>query len=555
MKKPVIVIFVVIIVLCAVGGLAVKYRMTAAGKTKTVTADAVVSRGDVSVEVVETGTIDAVKSVEVKSRVSGRLAKLYVDEGDFVKQGQLIAVIDPREAQLKVDQNQAQVSGAQSAVDRANIEIEQRRVTAKAALDQAKAQLVQLELQRKIQTRLTTNSITQAKKSLESAQKEFQKLKKTVHPNEITAAETTKAEAIANYSNAETEYARQQELIKKGYVSRRAVENAKLALDLAKARLASANANYDRIESQHELEISKSESDIDRLRAELDTANANKIQIKTKEEEYKSQVAAVALAKANLRDVEALQKTRDQSVASAKQLGSVLGDSMRELGETEIHSPISGVVTQKLVQEGELVASSNDFSTGTPVIRIEVRDAMLVKLTINEIDIAKLSLGMPAEVTVDALPEKKLKGRVSKIAPASTSVSSSSTEASSLTSEPVVKYNVEVRLVDREPRLKSGMSAKCKMVVVNHPNVLRVPVDYVGKKDDERFVMLAPDKKNPKSKATRVVVKVGDSTGAYTEILSGVKEGQKLVKPDYTGPDRKGVMQFGPDQPEEEQKK
>jgi HlyD family secretion protein len=99
------------------------------------------------------------------------------------------------------------------------------------------------------------------------------------------------------------------------------------------------------------------------------------------------------------------------------------------------------------------------------------------------------------------------------------------------------------------------MSAKCKMVVVNHPNVLRVPVDYVGKKDDERFVMLAPDKKNPKSKATRVVVKVGDSTGAYTEILSGVKEGQKLVKPDYTGPDRKGVMQFGPDQPEEEQKK
>src|SRR5205823_5832479 len=86
-----------------------------------------VSRQDLSVKVVETGTVDAVKSVEVKSRVSGRLKRLLVDEGDHVKAGQLIAVIDPKETELAVRQQEAQLRGAVSQVKRTGIEAAQRR--------------------------------------------------------------------------------------------------------------------------------------------------------------------------------------------------------------------------------------------------------------------------------------------------------------------------------------------------------------------------------------------------------------------------------------------
>lgn len=555
MKKAVVIIGIVLLAICLLGGYGVKMYMGMLNKPKPISNDATVTKGDVTVKVIETGTIDAVKSVEVKSRVSGRLAKLLVDVGDVVKQGDLIAVIDPKESQLQVDQARAQLMGAESAVARASIEIGQRRISAKASYDQAIARLQQLKSELKVQPTLTKAAIDQAQSSLTSAEKELVRMKTSVHPNERTAAETSKREADANYANAKAEYDRNVELLKKGYVSKKSVENAQLAIDLAKARLESASASLSRLDSQQKLEIAKAEQDINRLESSLLTAKANKIQDVVKEKEYESAVASVEQARASLRDVDALMKGRDQSIASARQIGSMLGNSERELGETEIKAPISGVVTQKLVQEGELVASLSGFSAGTPIVRIENRDAMRVTLDINEVDVTKLTHGMDSEISVDALPEKKLKGVISKISPISQNMTSTTAAAAAATGEPVVKYTVEILLTDKEPKLKTGMSAKCTMLVVNKKDVLRVPIEFVGKEDDTRFVMIAPKSKDPKAKGTKQVVKVGESSGAFIEIVSGVKEGTKLVKPDFKGPERKGMMQFGPDRPEEDEQK
>ena len=93
-----------------------------------------VTKGDVAVSIIETGTVDAVRTVEIKPQVTGRLAELFVDEGSMVVAGQLLAVIDPQETQLRVEQGRAQLMGAQSVVERSSLEIDQRRKTAKAAL-------------------------------------------------------------------------------------------------------------------------------------------------------------------------------------------------------------------------------------------------------------------------------------------------------------------------------------------------------------------------------------------------------------------------------------
>ena len=94
---------------------------------------------------------------------------------------------------------------------------------------------------------------------------------------------------------------------------------------------------------------------------------------------------------------------------------------------------------------------------------------MRVKLAVNEIDVARLNIGMEAEVEVDAIPNKKLKGKINKVAPARQMVEGQTTLVGS---DSVVKYEVEILLSNVDPGLKSGMSAKCTMRVANKKDVV-----------------------------------------------------------------------------------
>jgi len=548
LRKVLVFGFVLVVLLCAFGGYGVKLYLAAQkkpGQTKAVR----VERGDLEVKVVETGTADAVKSVEVKSRVAGRLARLFVDEGDTVSAGQLIALIDPKETEFRVEMDRAQLRGAQSGVARTRIELEQRRKTATAALRQAEARVAQIEKELGVQPVLTRTAVEQAEAALASALKERQRLVATAHPNQRTAAETAVAEAEANLENAAREFERQQGLVAKGYAPQKALDNAKLALELARVRMRSARETLDRLDRDQKLELERVDQDILRSRAELERAKANRIADEVKRKEYESALAALESARAGLRDVDALEQSLNQNRASVDQVQSTLNDSLRQLGETEIRAPISGVVTQKLIQEGELVASLSSFSSGTPIVRIEDRTRMRVKLAINEIDVARLRLGMPAEVSVDALPGKLFRGRVSKIAPSSTAMASATLGQAQGAGEAVVKYSVEVEISGSDPSLKSGMSAKCTMIVLRKKGALRVPIEYVGKDEQGSFVMVAG--KGPGAKAEKRRVQTGASTGAFVEILSGVEEGTPLEKPPFNGPKRQGAIMTGPEEGQE----
>ena len=171
---------------------------------------------------------------------------------------------------------------------------------------------------------------------------------------------------------------------------------------------------------------------------------------------------------------------------------------------------------------------------------------MRVKLDINEIDVAKMTVGMAAKVDVDAIPNHTFNGVVNKIAPASKDTANATSGTASTTSaDAVVKYEVEIVLKDAVPALRSGMSAKCTMEVLNHRNVLLLPLEYVGKDGKKSFVEIPS--KNPKENAERKYIEVGPSSGSSVEILSGVTEGTTVQKPQYKGPKRKGAMEFGND--------
>lgn len=539
MKKVLTGIGIVLIGVCAVGGLALRSMGQAkANAEKNKPTEVAVTTGDIDLFVVDSGTIDAQTAVEVKSQVSGRLAKLLVKEGDMVKKGQLIAIIDPQETRNRVQQDLAQLKGAQSGVRRSSIEISQRRITAQSNLERAKLRVAQLNKELESQPNLTKASIAQAEAAYKTALQRRDQLVKVSQPNDRAAVETGLRDAEANLANVTNELSRRKGLFEKGYISQRELQDAELQLELAKSRLQNAREKMNRLKDQEDLDIKQADEQIKQARADLDRANANRIQDVTKRQDYQSAVASLRDAEAALRDPEAMEQSKVQAQASVEQISNSLRESQRLLGETEIRAPLDGVVSRKYIQEGELVTSIGSFSNGSPIVRIEDRTKMVVKLSINEIDVARLKLGMQAQINVEAIPKETFPGIVSKISP-----SSQAAAAGTSARDAVVRYDVEVEFKFASDALKSGMTAKCSVAVLKHKGVLVAPLEYVGKDDKGRFVMVAPA--TAKEKAKRVAVEVGPESGTTIEITSGVKAGTKLVKPPFSGPNRVGAFGDG----------
>lgn len=515
-----------------------------------------VTKGDVAIRVVETGSLQALTTVEVKSQVGGRVAKLLVDEGDFVEKGDLIAIIDPQQTELQVQQNQAQLEGAASSVRRLDVEIAQRRVTAKTNLERAKLSVKQLERELAAQPAITNSTIRAAETGYTSAQKAYDLLVSVTEPNQRTQSEIAVQDAENNQKNAQVEKDRQQGLYEKGYVSKREVEQAELNLQLANTKVRQSREALQRLANEQLLQRQQAGERVAQAKADFDRAKANAITDPNKRSAYQAAVANVRDAEAALKDVDSLIEQKRGSQANVAQIQSSLNDSLRLLGETEVRAPIAGVVTRRYVQMGELVNALSSFSAGSPLVKIEDRSKMYVKLEINEIDVARLENDMSSTVTVDALPNMKFSGRVTKISPAQIE------NAAAVGGDPVVKYLVEVTLDRVGKELKSGMSAKCEMTPLKADDVLRLPLAYVGEEaNGKHFVMMYDPKEIPKSakmgekpafEGNRIEVEVGIKDLAFAEIKSGVKEGDQVVKPPYSGPARKGMMQFGPGDDEEE---
>jgi HlyD family secretion protein len=544
MKKPLVVLIVVIVLFCGAGGLLMVQRMGAAQAALAKPKDVVtVDKGEILIRVVESGTVDAVKAVEVRSRASGRLSRLLADEGDYVEAKNLIAIIDPQETEFRVRQDRAQLAGASSSVARTEIEIRQQRAQLQASLQQAIKRVDIIKRELGIQPTLTKSSIDEAHSRAASAKHQRETLLTVSQPNQRVDIERALSDARNNVENSRREFLRQQDLVAKGFVSGRTAETAKLLLDLDESRLKIALSNSERLDQQQKLELQRANEDVSSAEAAYRRALAGKIQDVTKQREYEQAVLDLEKARASLLQVPILQKAKEQSASTVTQLRSVLDDSLRQLSETQVRAPFSGTVSKRYIEVGDLVTALSTFSPGTAIVRIEDRSKMRVMLEMNEIDVARITEGMKAKIDIDAIPGKTLTGTVAKIAPSSTGLSQASASGGQVSADAVVKYTVEVVLDSTLPTIRTGMTAKCTLDVVKKDNVVRIPIAYLGKEKAENFVMIAPEEGKTGAKAIRRVIVIGVNTGAWVEVLSGLKAGEKLVPPAFTGPKRTGFIQ------------
>jgi RND family efflux transporter MFP subunit len=310
---------------------------------------------------------------------------------------------------------------------------------------------------------------------------------------------------------------------------------------LAHTRQTEAEARLARLPEEQRIERQRQERLVAQARTDLTRAQANRYQDKAKLEEHRQAKQQLSDALNDLKDMPSLKASQRQQAASVRQLRYQVADGDRQLGETQIKAPLGGVVAKRYVQQGELVTSSGSFNAGTAIVRIDDRSRLMVKLAINEIDIARMEVGQRAAVTVDAVPEASFVGKVTTIAPAQNAVGG----------DAVVKYRVEVTLDEADPRLKSGMSAKVRVRTVDQKGVVKIPIQFLGTDDKGNFVMLPAEKpKDPKSKPKRKDIKIGVKSGTEVVIVSGLAAGEKIVTPTYKGPPRQGMMQFGNEEEE-----
>lgn len=505
-------------------------RARLAGNVEPIIRTAAVERGTVTATVSANGVLQPLTTVEVKSNVGGSIVKLAVDEGDRVKTGQLIARIDPSDTQTALDQSQADLAAAFSKVDQAKQTLTMQNdqnaaqiASAQQALEVARTKLLQAQEQAQIQPALTSASVKQARSAYAAATAAMNQTKTALIPQKLSSAQAGYDQAKASYANADADYTRQKALLDKGYVAKSAVDTAAEKYGVAKASLDSASSKLSTIKAETGEDLRSAEARMEQSKADLDSALANQIQNKVKQQEAVSAQAAVKQANAALRvATAALHQNRIkqgdiiQANAQVTRSQATLKNAMTQLGYTTVVAPSDGIVTKKYVEVGSIVtAGRSSFSgTGSGVAIVDIADVsrMSVLVNVDETDIAQIEAGQEVDITIEAYPDELFSGKVTKIAP-------QSVVDQSVTTIPVT---VEVELPDA--RLKPGMNATCDFITNRKKNVLMVPNEAVKEGDNSTTVTVLEGGKQVERK-----VEAGLVGKDYTEIIKGLKEGQKIV--------------------------
>jgi len=184
--------------------------------------------------------------------------------------------------------------------------------------------------------------------------------------------------------------------------------------------------------------------------------------------------------------------------------------------ESVIRAPVSGTVLELAVHEGDPVVPLTSFQAGTPLAVMADMGTLLFKGTVDEIDVGKLTEGLPAKIKIGALPEAVVEGRLSKISP------------KSKTSEGATLFDVEIDITAAKGVvLRAGYSANADIVVKEKKGVLLVPERLVKFEGGKATVEIpAGLGKEPEKKE----IKYGLSDGMNVEVTDGLKEKDEVVE-------------------------
>jgi RND family efflux transporter MFP subunit len=218
--------------------------------------------------------------------------------------------------------------------------------------------------------------------------------------------------------------------------------------------------------------------------------------------------------------------------------------------KARVSSPMAGVVIKRGVELGDMVTSGvSSFNAGTVLFTVADLKSLIIRVNLNEVDIAKVQVGQPVRITLDAYPQKVFTGKVSFVAPAAELV------------EKIKVFRVEVKLDELADSFRTGMSANVEILGDKRAKAISIPLEALQKRDGKTIAYrLKPSLKPQQIAAAKdgltgrnkfiwlsehwkdyfdvVPVSAGIATLERVEVLSGLKPGQQVALED---PSRKKV--------------
>ena len=294
----------------------------------------------------------------------------------------------------------------------------------------------------------------------------------------------------------------------------------------AEAVLNNRKAKLQAIQQTRPKEIIKARAALEELAAELNLARLTlERQQSLRKGDYVSQESLdkaqneVKVLEAQLlsaRENVALIETRyeaDLEVARSEvaETEAELESARINLAYASIRAPISGVVGSISTQEGETVAASLNAPTFITLIDL---DRLQIHDFVDETDIGRVQVGQEALFTVDAYPDNVFKGKVEAIYPMAS------------IQENVVYYEVIISILDKgEAIIRPEMTANVRIIIDSHPQALAIPHEAIVRKDGKQVVAVI----DPDGDIEERRISVGWVDSEYTEILSGLKEGETVL--------------------------
>lgn len=340
-----------------------------------------VELGTIENSVMASGKIQAIKTVDVGAQVSGEITQLFVEVGDFVKKGDIIAQIS---------------------------QLEQKNIVANAevALFQAQANLAQAEgdlLSRQGEVASAAANITTKQAELKKAQASFDRLQGLIQINAISQEE---------------------------------YDNAKAAVEIAKAALASAEASHQNSQN---------------------SVNNAKLAIE-------SQRAAIIKAKNDM------------------------ANAQEDLSHTTIRAPMDGVVTNVAQKQGTTVNANQSAPT---IVTLADLSRVRINTQISEADIVHIKPMMPARFNIIGAPDQKYDAVLSGIEPAPNSSSSG-------TGESAVYYIGYLDVDNADGKFRIDMTAQVNIIIDQAKDVLVIPAAAIENKDGKSIVRIVGEDGNAK---------------------------------------------------------
>lgn len=211
-------------------------------------------------------------------------------------------------------------------------------------------------------------------------------------------------------------------------------------------------------------------------------------------------------------------KTLQQYNLSLQAAEIALYQAKQDIMKTAIIAPSDGTAVSVNLKKS-YVLSAQDYSSQTAVVLVDTKTVRF-NGKVDEIDIMKIKAGQTASIAVDALPNKILTGKVSFISPYG------------VASGNVIKFTVLIDLDPTDATLRGGLSSTATIHVASSKNALLVPVSAVITVGNRSMVMV---ENAAGGSPERREVKIGIKNLEYAEVLSGLQEGEKVVITGATG--------------------